>query len=97
MGKVGVSIREKVWLENSLSQLEGGCRGRGGSVYKAGSERVTTHMEAAGGYVKELWSCQSGPWDGRSKQLSKLFLNLVIIHLLACEDGTDRVFRNVEI
>jgi len=27
----------------------------GGSGYKAGSERVTTHMEAAGGYVKEIW------------------------------------------
>ena len=40
-------IQEKVWLENSLSQLEGGRRGRGGSGYIAGSERVTTHMEAA--------------------------------------------------
>jgi len=52
---VGVSIQEKVWLENILSQLEGGSRGRGGSVYKAGNERVTTHMVAADGYVKEIW------------------------------------------
>jgi len=28
-------IWEKVWLENSLSQLEGEWRVRGGSVYKA--------------------------------------------------------------
>ena len=38
-----------------LSQLEGGRRGRDESGYKAGSERVTTHMEAADGYVKEIW------------------------------------------
>jgi hypothetical protein len=36
-------------------ELEGGRRGRGGAVYKAGSERVTTHMDVAGGYVKEIW------------------------------------------
>jgi hypothetical protein len=30
-------IREKVWLENSLSQLEGRWRDRSGSVYKASS------------------------------------------------------------
>jgi hypothetical protein len=52
---VRVSIRERVWLENSLSQLEGGRWGMGRSVYKAGTERVMTHMEAAGGYVKEIW------------------------------------------
>ena len=32
---VGVSIWERVRLENNISQLEGGWRGRGGSVYKA--------------------------------------------------------------
>ena len=32
---VGVSIWERAWLKNSLSQLEGGWRGRGGFVYKA--------------------------------------------------------------
>jgi hypothetical protein len=42
---VGVSIRERVWLKNSLSQLEGGWRVRGGSVFKGGSQRVMTHME----------------------------------------------------
>jgi len=35
--------------------LKGGCQGRGGSGYKAGSDRVTTHMDVAGGYVKEIW------------------------------------------
>jgi len=49
---VGLSIWERVWLKNSLSQLEGGWRGRGGSVYKAGSESLMTHMEVAAGYVK---------------------------------------------
>ena len=29
--------------------------------------------------------------------IPQLFSNLVIIHLLAYEDGTDRVFRNVGI
>jgi hypothetical protein len=48
---VGVSIWERVWLKNSLSQLEGGWRGRGGSVYKAGCENLMTHIEMAGGYV----------------------------------------------
>jgi len=48
---VGVSIWERVWLKNSLSQLEGGWRGRAGSVYKAGGESLMTYMEVAGGYV----------------------------------------------
>ena len=48
------------WLENSLSRLEGGRRGRGGSVYKAGCEGVMTQMEVAGGYVKQKGSCQGG-------------------------------------
>jgi hypothetical protein len=38
-------------MENSLSQLEGGWRGRGRSVYKADFEGIMTHMEVAGGYV----------------------------------------------
>jgi len=33
---VGLSIQEKVWLKNSLSQLEGGWLGRVGSSYRAG-------------------------------------------------------------
>ena len=33
---VGVLIREKIWLENSLSQLEGGWECGGGSGYRAG-------------------------------------------------------------
>jgi hypothetical protein len=52
---VGVSIWERVWLKSSLSQLEGGWWGRGGSVYKAGSEILMTHMEVAGVYVKQIW------------------------------------------
>ena len=31
------------------------------SVYKTGSDRVTTHMEVAGGYVKEIWLVSG--WD----------------------------------
>jgi hypothetical protein len=52
---VEVSIWERIWFKNILSQLEGGWRGRGGFVYKAGSESLMTHMEVAGGYVKEIW------------------------------------------
>jgi hypothetical protein len=52
---VGVSIWERVWLKNSLNQLEDGWRGRGGSVYKASSERLMTRMEVAGGYVTQIW------------------------------------------
>jgi hypothetical protein len=55
---VGVSIREKVWLEISLSYFR------------------TKPFP--------VW-------------IPQLFSNLVIIHLLAYEDGTDRVFRNVSI
>ena len=29
--------------------------GKGGSVYKAGSGSLMTHMEVEGGYVKEIW------------------------------------------
>jgi len=50
---VGVFIWEKVWLENSLSQSEGGWQDRGGSEQKNRLWRVTTHMEATGAYVKE--------------------------------------------
>ena len=56
----GVPTWERVWLENSLRQLEGGGWGRGGSVYKAGCEGVMTHMEVAGGYAKQNSSCQGG-------------------------------------
>jgi len=35
------TIREKVWLENSLSHLEGGWQGRGGSEYRNRLWRVT--------------------------------------------------------
>ena len=52
---VWLTIWESVWLKNSLSQLEGGWRGRGGSVYKASSESLMTHMEVAGGFVKQIW------------------------------------------
>ena len=34
---------------------KGGWRSRDWSGYRAGSEGVTTHIEAAGGYVKEIW------------------------------------------
>ena len=52
---VGVSMWERVWLENSLSQLEGGWQGRGWVRLQSRFERVTTHMEVEGGYVKEIW------------------------------------------
>jgi len=51
--KVGVFIREKIWLENSLSRKEGGCQGRGSSEYRNRLWRVTTHVEAMGRYVKD--------------------------------------------
>jgi hypothetical protein len=40
-----------------------------------------------------------GRWRGRGRSVYKaqLFSNLVVINLLAYEDGTDRVFRNVGI
>jgi len=50
----GIHMREGL-AENSLSQLERGWRGRGGSVYKASSESLMTHMEVVGGYVKQKW------------------------------------------
>ena len=49
----GICIWEKVWLENSLSQSEGGWQGTGGSEYRNRQWRVTTHMGAMGTYVKE--------------------------------------------
>jgi hypothetical protein len=52
---VGVYIWERVWLKNSLSQLEGVWRGGGVSVYKGGSVSLVTHIEVAGGYVKQIW------------------------------------------
>jgi hypothetical protein len=51
---VRVFKREKVWLENSLSQYEGWRQGGGGSEYRNRLWRVTTHIEVTGGYVKEI-------------------------------------------
>jgi hypothetical protein len=52
---VGLSIWERVWLKNGLSQLEVGWRGRGESFYKAGGKSLMTLMEVLGGYVKQIW------------------------------------------
>jgi len=49
----GVFTQEKVWFKNSLSQQEGGGQSRGGSEYRNRLWKVTTHVEATGGYVKE--------------------------------------------
>jgi hypothetical protein len=50
--------------------------GKGGSVYKACSESLTTHVEVAGGYVKKKnGSCQGWPRDGRSKLLCCMWLS----------------------
>ena len=96
---MGVSIREKVWLENSLSQLEGGLRRRGGPV----TEQVVTfhnlpckmtHLYPVTVLLIDLSYFQAKPF---LISIPQLFSNLVIIHLLAYEDGTDRVFRNVSI
>ena len=51
---LGYFLREKVWMENSLSQQEGGWQGRGGSEYRNRLWRVTTHTEATSGCVKEI-------------------------------------------
>jgi hypothetical protein len=51
---VELFIWEKVWLENSLIQQEGGGQARDGSEYRKSLWRVTTHMEAMGRYVKEV-------------------------------------------
>ena len=59
-----------------------------GPVTQQVVKEVTTHIKAAGGYVKEIWLVTG--W-------AIYFLNTVILHLLAYEDGTDRVFRNVGI
>jgi len=48
---VGVFIWGRVWLKNSLSQLEGRWWDRGGSVYKSGSESADPH----GGC---RWACE---------------------------------------
>ena len=56
-------------------------------------------MEVAGGYVKQIWLVSG--WaifkPNSPIWIPQLFSNLVIIYLLAYEDGTDRVFRNVGI
>jgi hypothetical protein len=52
----GIHMREGL-AGNSLSQLERRWRGRGRSVYKAVCEGIMTHMEVAGGYVKQNGSC----------------------------------------
>jgi hypothetical protein len=51
---VGVFIREKVWLKNSLSQQEGLWQGRGGFEYRNRLWRLTNHVEVTGAYVKEI-------------------------------------------
>jgi hypothetical protein len=51
---------------------------------------------------KKCWGIHTGKGLARtfssqtfSRMAIQLFSNLVIIHLLAYEDGTDRMFRNV--
>jgi hypothetical protein len=94
------------WLENGLSRLEGGWWGRGGSGYKAGSERVMTRGSLPFHYLRcnrthpypvTLRPIGLGYFRAKPPPvwISQLFSNLVIIHLLAYEDGTYRVFRNV--
>jgi hypothetical protein len=60
-------IREKVWLENNLSPLEGGLQGRSGSEYINRLWWVMTHMEATGEYVKRWGACRDESWDGRGQ------------------------------
>jgi hypothetical protein len=52
----GIHMREGL-AENSLSPLERRWRGWDRSVYKAGCEGIMTHIEVAGGYVKQNGSC----------------------------------------
>jgi hypothetical protein len=59
---VGVSIREKVWLKNSLPIGSGYFRAKSSPVW-----------------------------------IPQQFSNLVILHVLAYEDGTDRAFQNISI
>jgi hypothetical protein len=49
---------------------------------------LVTLLPVGSGY---FWAKPSPMW------IPQLFSNLVIIHLLAYEDGTDRVFRNISI
>ena len=54
---VGIFIREKVWLENSLGQLEGGGWGQGGSEQKNKLWRARTPSGGQSKYVREKWLC----------------------------------------
>jgi hypothetical protein len=52
---VGVSLRERVWLKNIVSQLGRRVTGLGWVRLKTSSESLMVHMEVAGGYVKQIW------------------------------------------
>jgi hypothetical protein len=51
---VGVFIREKVWLENSLSHRNDSDKVRAGPSTETGCGVLTAHVEAMGVYVKEI-------------------------------------------
>jgi hypothetical protein len=68
---VGVFIREKVWLENRLSQSTGRWGGRGVSDWR---NRLWRAKIPSGGlqYICEVetahcWSEEGEPWDGRDQ------------------------------
>ena len=47
-------------------------------MYKAGCEGVMTHMEVAGGYVKQNGSCQGGHEDAYEDGTDRVFRNVGI-------------------
>ena len=93
---VGVSIWERVWFKNSLSQLEGGWLDRGGSVYRAGSGSLPFHYlfcKLTHPYPVSLLPIGLSYSQAKPSHICipQPFSNLVIIYLLAYENGTDSV------
>jgi len=77
--------------------LEGGLRDRGGSVYKAGSESLMTHVEVAGGCVKQIWlvSGWAKGWQVKTKYIEiKIIirtLSMVYVNCSNYEFNTNRL------
>jgi len=83
---LGYSYGKNVWLENSLSQQEGGRQCRGGSGCRAGSSAPgpTPTLSPSFLLAQAIFEPNIFPvW------IPQHFSNLVILHLPAYEDGKE--------
>ena len=71
--------------------MEGGWGGRSGSIYKTGCERVMTHMEVAGRYVKQIWLVSGWAKGWQFKTI--VVVDGCLLSLSLCRRGFQDLFK----